>query len=420
MNILVVNCGSSTVKYQLFRVEGEEDYQVLAKGIVERIGVPGSRLEHNGNGQTFTQEREVPNHRVAIQWVIEVLTQEETRVLESIDQIEAVGHRVVHGGEKLTGSVLVNDEVLKVARECADLSPLHNPANILGIEACRELMPDVPQVAVFDTAFHGTIPECAYIYAIPYEYYEKYRIRRYGFHGTSHRYVSERAAKMLDRDPRDLKLITCHMGSGVSFTAVKGGKSIDTSMGLTPLEGLVMGTRSGDLDPAIPLFLMRKENLSVDEVDDILNKKSGVLGVSGISSDTRDIEDAAPFNHRAQLALDLMVYRAKKYIGSYYAILGGLDGLVFTAGIGENSSGIRKSVCQGLEHLGILIDDERNKVRRKEAFISSDQSRVAVMVIPTNEELIIARNTLALARKRSENDAALHKKKKKKCRKDFS
>jgi len=420
LNILVVNCGSSTVKYQLFRVEGEEDYQVLAKGIVERIGVPGSRLEHNGNGQTFTQEREVPNHRVAIQWVIEVLTQEETRVLESIDQIEAVGHRVVHGGEKLTGSVLVNDEVLKVARECADLSPLHNPANILGIEACRELMPDVPQVAVFDTAFHGTIPECAYIYAIPYEYYEKYRIRRYGFHGTSHRYVSERAAKMLDRDPRDLKLITCHMGSGVSFAAVKGGKSIDTSMGLTPLEGLVMGTRSGDLDPAIPLFLMRKENLSVDEVDDILNKKSGVLGVSGISSDTRDIEDAAPFNHRAQLALDLMVYRAKKYIGSYYAVLGGLDGLVFTAGIGENSSGIRKSVCQGLEHLGILIDDERNKVRRKEAFISSDQSRVAVMVIPTDEELIIARDTWVLAGERGENDAVLHRGSEKKCGKDFS
>ncbi|HOQ50466.1 acetate/propionate family kinase [Candidatus Sordicultor fermentans] len=419
MNILVVNCGSSTVKYQLFHVKGEEDYQVLAKGIVERIGAPGSRLEHNGNGQVFTQEREVPNHRIAIQWVIEVLTQEETRVLESVDEIEAVGHRVLHGGEKLTGSVLVDDEVLEIIRECIDLGPLHNPANILGIEACRELMPDVPQVATFDTAFHGTMPEHAYIYAIPYEYYEKYRIRRYGFHGTSHQYVSERAAKILDKDPRDLKLITCHMGSGVSFAAVKGGKSIDTSMGLTPLEGLVMGTRSGDLDPAIPLFLMRKEGLSAEEMDEILNKKSGVLGVSGISSDTRDIEAAAPFNHRAQLALDLMIYRAKKYIGSYYAILGGLDGLVFTAGIGENSSYIRKSVCQGLEHLGILIDEERNKVNRKEAFISSDQSRVAVMVIPTNEELIIARNTRALARKRGENDAALHRGSEKKCRKDF-
>lgn len=415
MNILVVNCGSSTIKYQLFSMEEEDSYQVLAKGIVERIGTSGSRLEHKNNSQSFVEEREVSNHRVAMQWVMEVLTREQTQT----NRIEAIGHRVVHGGEKLTGSMLINDEVLNIVRECAELSPLHNPANILGIEACQELMPDVPQVAVFDTAFHGTMPEYAYIYAIPYEYYEKYRVRRYGFHGTSHRYVSERAAKMLGKDLRDLKLITCHMGSGVSFAAIKGGKSIDTSMGLTPLEGLVMGTRSGDLDPAIPLFLMRKENLSAEEMDEILNKKSGVLGVSGISSDTRDIEDAAPFNHRAQLALDLIAYRAKKYIGSYYAILGGLDGLVFTAGIGENSSYIRKSVCQGLEHLGIFIDDERNKVRRKEAFISSDQSRVSVMVIPTNEELVIARDTWVLARERGEDDAALHRGSEEKCRKDF-
>jgi len=396
-------------------MEEEDSYQVLAKGIVERIGTSGSRLEHKNNSQSFVEEREVSNHRVAMQWVMEVLTREQTQT----NRIEAIGHRVVHGGEKLTGSMLINDEVLNIVRECAELSPLHNPANILGIEACQELMPDVPQVAVFDTAFHGTMPEYAYIYAIPYEYYEKYRVRRYGFHGTSHRYVSERAAKMLGKDLRDLKLITCHMGSGVSFAAIKGGKSIDTSMGLTPLEGLVMGTRSGDLDPAIPLFLMRKENLSAEEMDEILNKKSGVLGVSGISSDTRDIEDAAPFNHRAQLALDLIAYRAKKYIGSYYAILGGLDGLVFTAGIGENSSYIRKSVCQGLEHLGIFIDDERNKVRRKEAFISSDQSRVSVMVIPTNEELVIARDTWVLARERGEDDAALHRGSEEKCRKDF-
>ncbi len=415
MNILVVNCGSSTIKYQLFSMEEEDSYQVLAKGIVERIGTSGSRLEHKNNSQSFVEEREVSNHRVAMQWVMEVLTREQTQT----NRIEAIGHRVVHGGEKLTGSMLINDEVLNIVRECAELSPLHNPANILGIEACQELMPDVPQVAVFDTAFHGTMPEYAYIYAIPYEYYEKYRVRRYGFHGTSHRYVAERAAKMLGKDLRDLKLITCHMGSGVSFAAIKGGKSIDTSMGLTPLEGLVMGTRSGDLDPAIPLFLMRKENLSAEEMDEILNKKSGVLGVSGISSDTRDIEDAAPFNHRAQLALDLIAYRAKKYIGSYYAILGGLDGLVFTAGIGENSSYIRKSVCQGLEHLGIFIDDERNKVRRKEAFISSDQSRVSVMVIPTNEELVIARDTWVLARERGESDAALHRGSEEKCRKDF-
>ena len=396
-------------------MEEEDSYQVLAKGIVERIGTSGSRLEHKNNSQSFVEEREVSNHRVAMQWVMEVLTREQTQT----NRIEAIGHRVVHGGEKLTGSMLINDEVLNIVRECAELSPLHNPANILGIEACQELMPDVPQVAVFDTAFHGTMPEYAYIYAIPYEYYEKYRVRRYGFHGTSHRYVAERAAKMLGKDLRDLKLITCHMGSGVSFAAIKGGKSIDTSMGLTPLEGLVMGTRSGDLDPAIPLFLMRKENLSAEEMDEILNKKSGVLGVSGISSDTRDIEDAAPFNHRAQLALDLIAYRAKKYIGSYYAILGGLDGLVFTAGIGENSSYIRKSVCQGLEHLGIFIDDERNKVRRKEAFISSDQSRVSVMVIPTNEELVIARDTWVLARERGESDAALHRGSEEKCRKDF-
>jgi len=396
-------------------MEEEDSYQVLAKGIVERIGTSGSRLEHKNNSQSFVEEREVSNHRVAMQWVMEVLTREQTQT----NRIEAIGHRVVHGGEKLTGSVLIDDEVLKIIKECAELSPLHNPANILGIEACQELMPDVPQVAVFDTAFHGTMPEYAYIYAIPYEYYEKYRVRRYGFHGTSHRYVAERAAKMLGKDLRDLKLITCHMGSGVSFAAIKGGKSIDTSMGLTPLEGLVMGTRSGDLDPAIPLFLMRKENLSAEEMDEILNKKSGVLGVSGISSDTRDIEDAAPFNHRAQLALDLIAYRAKKYIGSYYAILGGLDGLVFTAGIGENSSYIRKSVCQGLEHLGIFIDDERNKVRRKEAFISSDQSRVSVMVIPTNEELVIARDTWVLARERGESDAALHRGSEEKCRKDF-
>ncbi len=415
MNILVVNCGSSTIKYQLFSMEEEDSYQVLAKGIVERIGTSGSRLEHKNNSQSFVEEREVSNHRVAMQWVMEVLTREQTQT----NRIEAIGHRVVHGGEKLTGSMLIDDEVLNIVKECAELSPLHNPANILGIEACQELMPDVPQVAVFDTAFHGTMPEYAYIYAIPYEYYEKYRVRRYGFHGTSHRYVAERAAKMLGKDLRDLKLITCHMGSGVSFAAIKGGKSIDTSMGLTPLEGLVMGTRSGDLDPAIPLFLMRKENLSAEEMDEILNKKSGVLGVSGISSDTRDIEDAAPFNHRAQLALDLIAYRAKKYIGSYYAILGGLDGLVFTAGIGENSSYIRKSVCQGLEHLGIFIDDERNKVRRKEAFISSDQSRVSVMVIPTNEELVIARDTWVLARERGESDAALHRGSEEKCRKDF-
>lgn len=398
MNILVVNCGSSTVKYQLFRMEDEDRYEVVARGIVERIGISGSRLEHRSALDTFVEERPVPNHRVALELVIAALTSGKTQVLSGVGEIDAVGHRVVHGGEKFTGSVLITDEVLEAIRACADLAPLHNPPNILGIEACQELIPGVPQVAVFDTAFHGTLPEYAYIYAIPYEYYEKYRIRRYGFHGTSHRYVAERAAKMMGRPLEELRLITCHMGSGVSFTAILHGKSIDTSMGFTPLEGLVMGTRCGDIDPAIVFFLMEREGLSAKEVEEILNKKSGVLGISGISSDTRDIEDAAPHNHRARLTLDIIAYRAKKYIGAYYAILGGLDGLVFTAGIGENSPYIRKSICSGLEHLGILIDDERNTVRRKEALISRDDSRVQVMVIPTNEELVIARDTWRIAR----------------------
>lgn len=398
MNILVVNCGSSTVKYQLFRMEDENRYEVLAKGIVERIGIPGSRLECNHLGVSYAEEGSVPNHRVALECVVRALTEGKTRVLESTKEIEAVGHRVVHGGERFASSVVIDEEVLQVIRACADLAPLHNPPNILGIEACRDLMPEVPQVAVFDTAFHGTLPEYAYIYAIPYEYYEKYRIRRYGFHGTSHRYVTERAAKMMGRDIKELRLITCHMGSGVSFTAVLHGKSIDTSMGFTPLEGLVMGTRCGDIDPAIVFSLMKKEGLSAEQVEEILNKKSGVLGISGISSDTRDIEDAAPHSHRARLTLEVIAYRAKKYIGAYYAILGGLDGLVFTAGIGENSSYIRKSICAGLEHLGILIDDERNTVRRREAFISRDDSPVKVMVIPTNEELMIARDTWRLVR----------------------
>jgi len=393
LNVLVVNCGSSTVKYQLFAMDGEEVYQVLAKGLVERIGIPGSRLEHKFGERVFSQERDASNHRIALEWIIETLTSGETRVLHSISQIEAVGHRVVHGGEKFTGSVLIDETVLRVIRECADLAPLHNPPNILGIEACQALMPRVPQVAVFDTAFHGTIPEYAYIYAIPYEYYEKYRIRRYGFHGTSHRYVAERAAKIMGRDLRELRLITCHMGSGVSFAAVKEGKSIDTSMGFTPLEGLVMGTRCGDLDPAIVFFLMEKEGLSAEEVEEILNKRSGVLGISGVSSDTRDIEDAAPSHHRSRLTLEIIAYRAKKYIGAYYAILGGLDALVFTAGIGENSSFIRYSICKGLEHLGIYIDEERNKARRKEAFLNEDRSPVKILMVPTNEELMIARDT---------------------------
>jgi acetate kinase len=373
------------------------DNRVIAKGLVERIGISGSRIEYKTDHQvSYSKEREVANHRVALEWIIEIMTDPEIGVIKTTSGIDAVGHRVVHGGEKFTDSVRIDGEVLKTIRACAELAPLHNPPNILGIEACQALIPQAPQIAVFDTAFHGTIPEYAYIYAIPYEYYEKYGIRRYGFHGTSHRYVAERAARMMGKNLADLRLITCHMGSGVSFTAVKNGKSIDTSMGFTPLEGLVMGTRCGDMDPYINLYLMEKERLSTKEIDQILNKKSGVLGISGISSDTRDIEDAAPDNHRAQLALDMIAYRAKKYIGAYYAILGDLDGIVFTAGIGENSAYIRKSICEGLEHLGISIDTDKNMVRRKEAFINSDQSKVKIMVIPTNEELMIALDTYRL------------------------
>ncbi|HCU21342.1 MAG TPA: acetate kinase [Candidatus Atribacteria bacterium] len=397
MNILVVNCGSSTVKYELISMNDNTDNQAIAKGLVERIGIPGSRLEYKTNHQvSYSKEREVPNHRIALEWIIEVMTDPEIGVIKGPSEIDAVGHRVVHGGEKFTASILIDDEVLKTIRACSELAPLHNPPNISGIEACQELMPKAPQIAVFDTAFHGTIPEYAYIYAIPYEYYEKYGIRRYGFHGTSHRYVAGRAAKMMGKDPSELRLITCHMGSGVSFTAIKNGKSIDTSMGFTPLEGLVMGTRTGDLDPYILLYLMEKENLSTKEMDQILNKKSGVVGISGLSSDTRDIEAAAPTNHRAQLTLDIIAYRAKKYIGAYYAILGDLDGIVFTAGIGENSSYIRKTICEGLEPLGISIDKDKNTVRRKEAFINSDQSKVKLMVIPTNEEFMIALDTYQL------------------------
>jgi len=397
LNILVVNCGSSTVKYELLSMNDANDNRVIAKGLVERIGISGSRIEYKTDHQiSYSKEREVANHRVALEWIIETMTDPKIGVIKTTSGIDAVGHRVVHGGEKFTDSVRIDEEVLKTIRACAELAPLHNPPNILGIEACQALIPQAPQIAVFDTAFHGTIPEYAYIYAIPYEYYEKYGIRRYGFHGTSHRYVAERAARMMGKNLTDLRLITCHMGSGVSFTAVKNSKSIDTSMGFTPLEGLVMGTRCGDMDPYINLYLMDKERLSTKEIDQILNKKSGVLGISGISSDTRDIEDAAPTNHRAQLALDMIAYRAKKYIGAYYAILGDLDGIVFTAGIGENSAYIRKSICEGLEHLGISIDTDKNMVRRKEAFINSDQSKVKIMVIPTNEELMIALDTYRL------------------------
>lgn len=400
MNVLVVNCGSSTVKYQLFHMEEENGDNVIAKGVVERIGISGTNLEYQAGDRNIVREKEIPDHRVALEWIVDILTDPDIGVLEDVSQIDAIGHRVVHGGERFTDSVMLNKEVLDVVRECAELAPLHNPPNILGIEACRDLVPGVPQVAVFDTAYHGTLPEYAYIYPIPYEYYQKYRIRRYGFHGTSHKYVAGRAATMMGKTLGDLKLVTCHMGSGVSFAAIKNGNSIDTSMGFTPLEGLMMGTRCGDIDPAIILYIMEKEGLRTHDMDRILNKKSGVLGVSGISSDTRDIEDAAPSEHRARLTLELIAYRAKKYIGAYHAVLGGLDGVVLTAGIGENSSYIRKSIFDGLEHFGVTIDDEKNTVRRREGFISTDDSRLKVMVIPTNEELMIALDTYRLVTQR--------------------
>lgn len=394
MKILVLNSGSSSVKYQIIDMEDES---VLAKGIVERIGLAGSRLKHKTrDGREHVVEKEVKDHKAAIDLILEYITHPEVGVLKSVEELGAVGHRVVHGGEKFTSSVLITDEVIEMIRECIPLAPLHNPANLAGIEAAMAAVPHVPMVAVFDTAFHQTMPDYSYMYALPYELYEKHRIRRYGFHGTSHRYVSDRAAKIVGRPKEKLKIITAHLGNGASMTAVKFGKSMDTTMGYTPLEGLYMGTRCGNLDPAIPLALQREMKLSFSEVDHLLNKKSGMLGVSGISSDMRDLEEAAEKgNKRAILALSMYAYMVKKYIGAYAAAMEGLDVLVFTAGIGENSWLIREKSCQGLEFLGIEIDRDKNKrmIRGKEGSISTDESRVEVLVIPTNEELVIARDT---------------------------
>lgn len=397
MNVLVINCGSSSLKYQLIDMRDES---VLAKGLAERIGIEGSVVKHQKSGQDKVAiEQPMNNHKDAINLVLEALTDSVHGAVKSLDEIDAVGHRVVHGGEKFSGSVLITDEVIAAMKECIDLAPLHNPPNIIGIEACRELLPSVPMVGVFDTAYHQTMPEEAYIYPLPYEFYKEYGIRRYGFHGTSHKYVAERFAEMTGQSLEGLKVITCHLGNGASISAIKDGKSIDTSMGLTPLEGLVMGTRCGDIDPAIVTFLMNKQNLSLTEVDNIMNKKSGVLGISGVSSDFRDIEEAASAgNKRAQLALDKFSYVARKYVGSYAAAMGGVDVVIFTAGLGENSDLIRKQVCEGLEFLGITIDDAKNKVRGKEALISKDDGATKVYVIPTNEELMIARDTVALSK----------------------
>jgi len=395
MKIFVVNCGSSSLKYQLINMENEE---VEAKGLVERIGLNGSVLKHQPkNGEKVVIEEDMPTHKEALKNVIDALMHEKYGVIKDMKEINAVGHRVVHAGEKFACSVVINEEVMNALKECIDLAPLHNPPNILGIEACQQLMPGVPMVGVFDTAFHQTMPKEAYIYALPYELYEKYRVRRYGFHGTSHKYVSQRAAAMLGKNIEDLKIVTCHLGNGASVTAVKNGKSVDTSMGFTPLEGLAMGTRCGDLDPAIVKFIAEKEGLDLNGVDKLLNKQSGVLGVSGVSSDFRDIEEAAEKgNERAELALKIFAYRVRKYIGAYAAAMGGIDAIVFTAGLGENSPEMRADVCEGLEFLGVEIDPEKNNVRGKEVDVSKEGSKVKVLLIPTNEELMIARDTMEL------------------------
>lgn len=395
MKILVINCGSSSLKYQLIDSDTEA---VLAKGLCERIGIDGSCLTHQPAGMDkIKTERAMADHTVAVQMVIEALTDKEHGVIASLDEIGAVGHRIVHGGEKFARSVLITDEVMKAIEECSDLAPLHNPANLIGINSCRKIMPGVPQAAVFDTAFHQTMPQKAYLYGLPYEYYEKYKVRRYGFHGTSHDFVSARAAQILGKDRRDLKIIVCHLGNGASISAVKNGESVDTSMGLTPLEGLIMGTRCGDIDPAIVGFIGEKENLSYQQMSDVMNKKSGVLGLSGISSDFRDLgEAAAQGNERAKTTLETYAYRVAKYIGAYAAAMNGVDVIAFTAGVGENNQLVRELTADYLGFLGTKIDLEKNKVRGEEIVISTPESRVTMMVVPTNEELAIARETLRL------------------------
>ena len=394
MNVLVINCGSSSLKFQLINSESEA---VLAKGLCERIGIDGRLTYQPAGGEKNVSEKAMPTHTEAIQFVIDALTDADTGVVKSLDEIGAVGHRVVHGGEKFAKSVVVTPEVKAAIAECNDLAPLHNPANLIGIEACESLMPGTPQVVVFDTAFHQTMPEKAYMYGLPYEYYEKYKVRRYGFHGTSHSFVSKRVAEIVGKPYNATKTIVCHLGNGASVSAVLNGESVDTSMGLTPLEGLVMGTRSGDIDPAIMEFIAKKENLDIAGVMNVLNKKSGVEGVSGVSSDFRDLEAAAKAgNKRAELAIDVFAYRVAKYVGAYTAAMNGVDNIVFTAGIGENCALVRTKVCSYLGYLGITIDEEANGKRGEEIVISTPDSKVKVLVVPTNEELAIARETVAL------------------------
>ena len=398
MKILVLNCGSSSIKYKLFDMTTKE---VLAQGGIEKIGLVGSFLKLTlPNGEKKILEKDIPEHTAGIEFILNTLVSPEYGAIKSLDEINAVGHRMVHGGERFSESVLLNKEVLDAFIACNDLAPLHNPANLKGVNAVSAILPNVPQVGVFDTAFHQTMPDYAYMYAIPYELYEKYGVRRYGFHGTSHRYVSQRVCEFLGVDPKGKKIITCHIGNGGSISAIKDGKCIDTSMGLTPLEGLVMGTRSGDIDAGAVTFIMEKEGLNATGVSNLLNKKSGVLGVSGVSSDKRELEAAvAAGNPKAILAEKMYFYRIKKYIGAYAAALGGVDIILFTGGVGENQANCRSEVCEGLEFMGVKIDLEKNKVRGEEAIISADDSKVTVAVIPTDEELMIASDTLAILNK---------------------
>ena len=399
MNVLVINAGSSSLKYQLMN---PETGAVLAKGLCERIGIDGKftyKPQVEGKEVLDAIDVAMPTHSEAIQAVLDALVGEKTGVIASMKEIDAVGHRVVHGGEKFAASVVITDEVMAAIEECNALAPLHNPANITGINACKAIMPGVPMVAVFDTAFHQTMPPVAYTYALPYEYYEKDAVRRYGFHGTSHKYVSQRAAAMLGKDPSELKLVSCHLGNGSSITAVDGGKSVDTSMGFTPLAGLPMGTRAGDLDAGILEYLMNKYDMGIKEMVSILNKKSGVQGVSGVSSDFRDLENAGKEgNTRASLAVEMFNYGVKKLIGSYAAAMGGVDAIIFTAGVGENSKAQRMDIASGLEFMGVKMDAQKNDVRGKEAVISADDSKVKVLLIPTNEELMIAMDTMNLVK----------------------
>lgn len=396
MKIIVLNCGSSSIKYQLFDMAKKE---VLAKGLVDKIGLHGSYIKHEKKGdESVKLDGEIIDHQAGIEYVFGILTSKNRGNLKSYDEIEAVGHRVVHGGEKFQDSVLITSEVIDKVKECIDLAPLHNPPNLKGIYAIQEVLPNVPQVAVFDTAFHQTMPKYAYMYAIPYSLYVKHGLRRYGFHGTSHRYVAQRACEILNKDIRDLKIITCHLGNGASIAAIDSGKSVDTSMGLTPVEGLIMGTRTGDLDLGVLTHVMQKEEIDLQTANTLINKHSGMLGVTGISSDMREIEAAAEKkDERAMLGLDMYNYRIRKYIGAYSAVMGGIDVIIFTGGVGENSPLTRREVCKKFEYLGLKFDETKNKdLRAKEAIITKDNSKVIAMVVPTNEELVIAEDTVRI------------------------